>query len=56
MWLNFVMLTIATLSVGFILGWVVGRPRRWGTFGTPGGPGASDDEDPAGVNSFARRA
>jgi hypothetical protein len=29
MWLNVIILSIASLSVGFILGWVVGRPRRW---------------------------
>jgi hypothetical protein len=42
MWLNFVFLIFASLCVGFILGWVVGRPRRWGVFGgdTPGAPGA----------------
>jgi hypothetical protein len=29
MWLNVIILSLASLSVGFILGWVVGRPRRW---------------------------
>jgi hypothetical protein len=35
MWLNMFFLTIASLCVGFILGWIVARPRRWETF--PGG-------------------
>jgi hypothetical protein len=35
MWLNMFFLTIASLCVGFILGWIVARPRRWDTF--PGG-------------------
>lgn len=56
MWLNFVILTIASLCVGFILGWVVARPRRWGSFDTLGGPGAPGGEDQTGANSFARRA
>lgn len=29
MWLNMIFLTIASLCVGFILGWIVARPRRW---------------------------
>jgi hypothetical protein len=43
MWLNLVFLTFASLCVGFILGWVVARPRRWGAFGgdAPGVAGAS---------------
>jgi hypothetical protein len=53
MWLNFVILIIASLCVGFILGWIVARPRRWGAFGTPG---AADGEDATDVNPFARRA
>jgi hypothetical protein len=32
MWLNLFFLTLASLCVGFILGWVVARPRRWGAF------------------------
>jgi hypothetical protein len=56
MWLNFVILVIASLCVGFILGWVVGRPRRWGGFDTPAGPDAADGEDPARVDTLVRRA
>jgi hypothetical protein len=67
MWLNFIVSIIASLCVGFILGWVVARPRRWGVFGAdaagapgipdaPGAPGAPGDEDRPGVSSFARRA
>lgn len=56
MWLNFVILVIASLCVGFILGWLVARPRRWGTFDAPSGPGAGDGDDPAGVNRLVRRA
>jgi hypothetical protein len=29
MWLNVTILSLASLSTGFILGWVVARPRRW---------------------------
>jgi hypothetical protein len=32
MWLNLIFLIIASLCVGFILGWIVARPRRWGSF------------------------
>ena len=55
MWLNFTFLIVASLCVGFILGWVVGRPRRWGVFGADT-PGTPDSEDQTGVDSFARRA
>jgi hypothetical protein len=55
MWLNFFFLIVASLCVGFILGWVVGRPRRWVVFG-PDDPNTPDGEDQAGLNSFARRA
>jgi hypothetical protein len=58
MWLSFVLMTTASLCVGFILGWVVGRPRRWGSFeknpGGPGDPGAASGDDQAGADSFAR--
>jgi hypothetical protein len=51
MWLNFIIMIVASLSVGFILGWIVGRPRRWGVF-------VADDsdspEDPAGMDTLAR--
>lgn len=57
MWLNFVILVIASLCVGFILGWIVARPRRWGTFETPRDtPDAADGDDPTGVDPYARRA
>jgi hypothetical protein len=59
MWLNFIVLTIASLCVGFILGWVVARPRRWGVFAADalGTPDIAGGDDPAGVDSsFARRA
>jgi hypothetical protein len=29
MWLNVFIMGFASLFVGFILGWVMGRPRRW---------------------------
>jgi hypothetical protein len=29
MWLNTIILSLACLLTGFILGWVCGRPRRW---------------------------
>lgn len=50
MWLNFIVLILASLCVGFILGWLVGRPRRWGTFVT-GAPQPGDEQ--AGVDSYA---
>ncbi len=37
MWLNMIFLSLASLFVGFVLGWLVGRPRRWGVFAA-GGP------------------
>jgi hypothetical protein len=32
MWLNLIVLSAASLIVGFIIGVVVGRPRRWDAF------------------------
>jgi hypothetical protein len=52
MWLNFIILIIASLCVGFILGWIVARPRRWGGFDTPG----TEGEDPTDANPLVRRA
>lgn len=57
MWLNFMFLIFASLCVGFILGWVVARPRRWGAFGVdspgvagaPEGPGGSATMNPPDV-------
>ncbi|MCO6005882.1 hypothetical protein NE236_12895 [Actinoallomurus purpureus] len=37
-------LTIASLCVGFILGWIVARPRRWGAFPGGGPAGAERPE------------
>lgn len=52
MWLNLIFVILASLCVGFILGWLVGRPRRWGSFGSDTPP-ADDDQS---VGGFARRA
>jgi hypothetical protein len=52
MWLNFIVIVIASLCVGFILGWIVARPRRWGTFVVDN---SDSPEDPAGMDSLARR-
>lgn len=51
MWLNMLFLSLASLCVGFILGWIVARPRRWGAFGTerpaePDQPSAADSLTP----------
>jgi hypothetical protein len=51
MWLNFIFLIAASLCVGFILGWIVARPRRWGAFGAD-----VPEEDQASVDTFARGA
>ena len=29
MWLNVIIMGVASLAVGFVLGWVAARPRRW---------------------------
>jgi hypothetical protein len=50
MWLNFVFMILASLCVGFILGWLVGRPRRWGVFAADA---PADVEEQAGVDTFA---
>jgi hypothetical protein len=57
MWLNFIFLVIACLCVGFILGWVVARPRRWGVFAAnaPRTAALRPDGDQTDVDSFARR-
>jgi uncharacterized membrane protein AbrB (regulator of aidB expression) len=51
MWLNFIFLITASLCVGFILGWIVARPRRWGAF-----VGDLPEDDQASVDTFARNA
>jgi hypothetical protein len=63
MWLNTIFLVLACLCVGFILGWVVARPRRWGVFvanapqtNAPQTTPLQPDDDQTGVDSFARRA
>ena len=53
MWLNMIFLSIASLCVGFILGWIVARPRRWGAFAGEE-PGGHDDE--AALDSLASGA
>lgn len=47
MWLNMIFLSLASLFVGFILGWLVARPRRWGVFagGRPEGPGEPEPRE-----------
>ncbi|GAB3982057.1 hypothetical protein GCM10029978_084680 [Actinoallomurus acanthiterrae] len=45
MWLSMFFLTIASLCVGFILGWIVARPRRWGGFPDVGPAGAERPEN-----------
>jgi hypothetical protein len=47
MWLNMIFLSLASLFVGFLLGWLVGRPRRWGVFaaGGPVGDGGPQDQE-----------
>lgn len=55
MWLNLLFSIVASLCVGFILGWIMGRPRRWGVFGADA-PGTPTGEDRPDVDTFARRA
>ncbi len=43
MWLNIVFTGSACLLVGFLLGWVVGRPRRWGAFDVGGETDTDND-------------
>lgn len=46
MWLlNILILTAASIAVGFILGWIVCRPKRWDyTYNTgPTSPASLDD-------------
>lgn len=45
MWLNMIFLSFASLFVGFILGWLVARPRRWGVF-AGGRPEDADEAEP----------
>ncbi|GLY82666.1 hypothetical protein Airi02_005970 [Actinoallomurus iriomotensis] len=63
MWLNFIFLVLACLCVGFILGWVVARPRRWGVFvanapqpSVPRTDAPQEGGDQTDADSFARRA
>jgi hypothetical protein len=62
MWLNFIFLIVASLCVGFILGWIVARPRRWGVFAAdvpaaPAGPGVPQaSPEQAEADSFAHRS
>lgn len=42
MWLNVIVLIVASLLVGFILGWIVARPKRWEYMGE--GPVARPDD------------
>ncbi|MCW2889144.1 MAG: hypothetical protein QOE54_3047 [Streptosporangiaceae bacterium] len=47
MWLNVFIMGFASLSVGFILGWVMGRPRRWDRYvwnEAPTVPGPATDD------------
>lgn len=32
MWLNLIILSVASLVVGFVLGWIVACPRRWDAY------------------------
>lgn len=47
MWPNMIFLSLASLFVGFILGWLFGRPRRWGAFagGRPAGVGEPEQRE-----------
>ena len=53
MWLNFIFLIVASLCVGFILGWLVARPKRWGVFVAET---SETTDDQAGMDSLARGA
>lgn len=32
MWLNLIILSVSSLVVGFILGWITACPRRWDAY------------------------
>jgi hypothetical protein len=49
MWLNVIIMGCASLAVGFILGWVTARPRRW-DFVWDNHPAESEDPLPALTN------
>ncbi|GAA2407871.1 hypothetical protein GCM10010191_15420 [Actinomadura vinacea] len=49
MWLNLIFLSVASLTVGFVLGWFVASPRRWTDRFEP----AEQTDD---LSSFTRRA
>nr|BFE35260.1 hypothetical protein GCM10010200_075110 [Actinomadura rugatobispora] len=49
MWLNLIFLSLASLAVGFVLGWFVASPRRWTARFDPAPAdrtGAADDLPP----------
>jgi hypothetical protein len=63
MWLNTIILGLACLFTGFIVGWVCGRPRRWDryvwaeTSGAPwaetsGAPGTSAIPETSGPDDL----
>jgi hypothetical protein len=56
MWLNFVILITASLCVGFILGWIVARPRRWGVFAADVPVASPASTGQADTDSLAHRS
>lgn len=48
MWLNLLIMSSASLAVGFVIGWIVACPRRWDRFGSgPAGASHSAEAAPA---------
>jgi hypothetical protein len=47
MWLNVFIMGFASLFVGFILGWIMGRPRRWDRYVWDAAPVSPSSSVPA---------
>jgi hypothetical protein len=55
MWLNVLIMGFSCLFVGFILGWVMGRPRRWDRYIVSGISAGISGGSSSGSSSEAAR-